>query len=314
MSQTAEHPSISVVVPVFRSAPLLPSLLQRLKAALDAEGRPWEIVLVDDASPDGSYEVLRQLRSSDSRLRIVQLARNHGQQHATLCGLNYARGSEVVTLDDDLQNPPEEIHALLERLRQGHAAVIGRITDKRHGWWRNAGSRAHQYFAERIIGKPPGLYLSSFRALSRAAVDRIVRYKGAHPHISALLLKAVPAGAIVNVDVGHAPRPVGASTYSLRKLLKTASFLLINHSYIPLRFMIGWGFTLSLVSVLFAGYVVIRVLFFDQALPGWPSLSVLVSFLCGNILMALGVVGEYLGRLVEEQSLSEQFAVHREEV
>jgi hypothetical protein len=219
-----------------------------------------------------------------------------------------------VTIDDDLQNPPEEIHALLAKLREGHAAVIGRITDKKHGWWRNAGSRAHQYLAQRIIGKPPGLYLSSFRALSRVAVDRIVRYKGAHPHISALLLKSVPPSGIVNVDVGHAPRSVGGSTYSLRKLLKTASFLLINHSYIPLRFMIGWGFILSLLSVLFAGYVVVRVLFFGQALPGWPSLSVLVSFLCGNILMALGIVGEYLGRLVEEQSISEQFAVHREEV
>jgi undecaprenyl-phosphate 4-deoxy-4-formamido-L-arabinose transferase len=314
MSQAAEAPSISVVVPVFRSAALLPSLLRRLKGALDHEGRQWEIILVDDASLDGSYEVLQELRAGDPRLRIVQLARNHGQQHATLCGLNYARGAEVVTMDDDLQNPPEEIPALLAKLREGYSAVIGRITDKRHGWWRNAGSRGHQYLAARIIGKPPGLYLSSFRALSRTAVDRIVRYKGAHPHISALLLKSVPAGAIVNVDVSHAPRAVGASTYSVRKLFKTASFLLINHSYIPLRFMIGWGFLLSLLSVLFAGYVVVRVLFFGQAMPGWPSLSVLVSFLCGNILMALGVVGEYLGRLVEEYSMSEQFTVHREEV
>src|SRR5688572_16118000 len=221
---------ISVVVPVFRSAALLPSLAQRLKSALDAEERPWEIIMVDDASPDDSYAVMQRLRAADPRIRIVQLARNHGQQHATLCGLNYARGEEVVTIDDDLQNPPEEIAPLLAKLREGHAAVIGRITDKRHGWWRNAGSRAHQRFAERIIGKPPGLYLSSFRALSRTAVDRLVRYKGAHPHISALLLKSVPASAIVNVDVHHDPRAVGGSTYSLRKLLKTASFLLINRS------------------------------------------------------------------------------------
>jgi glycosyltransferase involved in cell wall biosynthesis len=309
-----EIPSISVVVPVFRSAPLLPALVQRLKSVLEAERQPWEIILVDDASLDQSYPVMQQLRAADARVRIVQFARNQGQQHASLCGLNYARGEAVVTMDDDLQNPPEEIPRLLAKLREGHAAVIGRITDKRHGWWRNAGSRLHQYLAERIIAKPRGLSLSSFRALSRLAVDRIVRYKGAHPHISALLLKSVPAGAIVNVDVSHAPRAVGASTYSVRKLFKTASFLLINHSYIPLRFMIGWGFLLSLLSVLFAGYVVVRVLFFGQAMPGWPSLSVLVSFLCGNILMALGVVGEYLGRLVEEYSMSEQFTVHREEV
>ncbi len=312
--QGLQAPTISVVVPVYRSAPLLPVLVERLKRALELEARPWEIILVDDASPDDSFRVLQRMRGDEPRLRIVQLARNHGQQHATLCGLNYARGSEVLTIDDDLQNPPEEIPKLLARLREGHAAVIGRILDKRHGWWRNLGSLLHQYLARQIIGKPRALYLSSFRALSRDAVDRVVRYKGAHPHISALLLKSVPASAIVNVDVLHAPRPAGGSTYSLRKLVKTASFLLINHSYIPLRFMTVWGFTLSALSLLFAAYVVVRVLFFGHALPGWPSLSVLVAFLSGNILMALGIVGEYLGRLVEENSVSEQFAVHREEV
>ena len=305
---------ISVVVPVYRSAALLPQLAQRLKSVLEAQGRPWEIIMVDDASPDGSYAVMRELRAQDARVRIVQLARNQGQQQATLCGLNYARGDEVVTIDDDLQNPPEEIAPLLARLREGHAAVIGRITDKRHGWWRNAGSRLHQALAERIIGKPRGLYLSSFRALSRAAVDRLVRYKGAHPHNSALLLKAVPAAAVVNLDVRHDARRIGASSYSLRKLVKMGSFLLINHSYIPLRFMVAWGFFLSALSLLFAAWVVVRVLFFADAVQGWPSLAVLVAFLSGNILMALGVVGEYLGRLVEEFSVSEQFSIHREEV
>lgn len=305
---------ISVVVPVYRSAPLLTSLVDRLRNILDSQGRSWEIVLVDDASPDNTYAVMRTLRAADARVRIVQFARNQGQQHATLCGLGYARGSEVVTIDDDLQNSPEEIPALLGKLREGYQAVIGRVTQKRHGWWRNAGSRAHQYLAEAIIGKPSNLYLSSFRALSRTAVDRLVRYKGAHPHISALLLKAVPAGSIVNVDVAHMARPVGTSTYSLRKLLKIASFLLINHSYIPLRFMVGWGFLLSVLSLLFAAFVIAQVLFHGHAVQGWPSLAVLIAFLSGNVLMALGIVGEYLGRLVEEYSVSDQFAVHREEV
>ena len=141
-----------------------------------------------------------------------------------------------------------------------------------------------------------------------------MRYKGAHPHISALLLKSVPASAIANADVSHAPRSVGGSTYTLRKLLKFASFLLINHSYIPLRFMTAWGFVLSLLSLLFAAWVIARALFFGHAPSGWPSLSVLIAFLSGNILMALGIVGEYLGRLVEEDSVTEQFAIHREEV
>jgi len=314
MNEAAELPRISVVVPVYCSAPLLRTLVQRLKVSLEAERHPWEIILVDDASTDDSYEVLRALRREDSRLRIIQFARNHGQQHATLCGLNYARGTEIVTIDDDLQFAPEDIGALLAKLREGHAAVIGRITRKKHAWWRNVGSRGIQYLAEKIIGKPPHLYLSSFRALSRNAVEHIVRYKGAHPHIAALLLKSVQTRSIVNVDVSHAERPIGDSTYSMRKLLRNASFLLINHSYIPLRFMTVWGFILSLLSMAFALWVIARALFFGHIMPGWPSLSVLIAFLSGNILMALGIVGEYLGRLVEEHSLGEQFAIHREEV
>jgi len=312
-SQNAETRAVSVVIPVYRSAPLLPELVGRLKKTLEAQTPSWEIVFVDDASPDESFEVLLRLRRQDPRIRVIQLARNHGQQHAVLCGLNYARGAAVVTMDDDLQNPPEEIPKLLVALAEGHAAVIGRIEDKQHGWWRNAGTHLNQYFAGKILGKPKRLYLSSFRALSRFAVERIVRYKGAHPHIAALLLKSVPVGRIANVDVAHAPR-AGRSGYTLGKLLMTASYLLINHSYIPLRFMTAWGLLLSLLSLAFAVGVVVRVWLFGSPLQGWPSLVVLVAFLCGNILMALGIVGEYLGRLVEENSVSDQFAVHREEV
>lgn len=312
-SQETEARAVSVVIPVYRSAPLLPELVERLTRTLDAHTRSWEIVFVDDASPDQSFEVLLRLRAGDPRLRLIQLARNHGQQHAVLCGLNYARGAAVVTMDDDLQNPPEEVPKLLAALAEGHAAVIGRIEDKQHGWWRNAGTRLNQYFAGKILGKPKRLYLSSFRALSRFAVERIVRYKGAHPHIAALLLKSVPVGRIANVDVAHAAR-TGASGYTLGKLLMTASYLLVNHSYIPLRFMTAWGLALSLLSLAFAAVVVIRVWLYGSPLQGWPSLTVLVAFLGGNILMALGIVGEYLGRLVEEQSVAEQFAVFREEL
>ena len=303
---------MSVVIPVYRSAPLLPELVERLKNTLEARTSSWEIVFVDDASPDGSFDLLLEMRQRDPRIRIIQLARNHGQQRAVLCGLNYTRGHAVVTMDDDLQHPPEEIPKLLAALAEGHAAVIGRITEKQHAWWRNLGARLNQYLAGRILGKPRHLYLSSFRALSRFAVERIVRYKGVHPHIAALLLKSVPMGRIANVDVAHAPRP-GKSTYTLGKLLMTGSYLLINHSYIPLRLMIVWGLALSLLSMGFAAYVLVYVWLYGSQMPGWPSLAVLVAFLGGNILMALGIVGEYLGRLVEEASATEQFAVFREE-
>jgi undecaprenyl-phosphate 4-deoxy-4-formamido-L-arabinose transferase len=157
--------------------------------------------------------------------------------------------------------------------------------------------------------------LSSYRGFSRYAVDKITAYKGAHPHIAALYLKAVPHRHIVNVDVVHKPRADGsASTYSISKLVKTLSYLLINHSYLPLRFMVVWGVILSCVSFIFALWVAIRAMLFGHSIAGWPSLAVLLAFLSGNVLLSLGIVGEYLGRLVEDASTVEQFTIFREEV
>lgn len=316
-SNPSSQIDVSVVVPVYRSASLLPQLYDRLCPVLDTLSPHWEVVLVDDASPDESFLVMQKLRVHDKRVRIIQLARNHGQQHATLCGLNYARGRYVITLDDDLQCPPEELPKFVACLCEGAHVVIGRISkgEKKHQWWRNLGSMLNQYLAGRILGKPKDLYLSSYRGFSRYAVDKLIAYKGAHPHIAALYLKALPSRHIINVDVAHEPRADGrSSTYSMAKLIKTASYLLVNHSYLPLRFMIGWGVVLSVASLVFALWVALRALLFGHTVAGWSSLAVLIAFFSGNILLSLGIVGEYLGRLVEEASTVEQFTIFQEEV
>lgn len=317
LSNSSSQIDVSIVIPVYRSASLLPQLYDRLRGVLDTVSDHWEIILVDDASPDESFTAMQKLRMGDQRVRIIQLARNHGQQHATLCGLNYARGRYAITLDDDLQCQPEDLPKFLTQLRNGMHVVIGRINkgEKKHQWWRNLGSAVNQYLAGRILGKPDDLYLSSYRGFSRYAVDKVTAYKGAHPHIAALFLKAVPHRHIANVDVAHEPRADGgSSTYSMAKLIKTISYLLVNHSYLPLRFMIVWGVILSCVSFLFALWVALRAILFGHSVAGWPSLAVLVAFLSGNVLLSLGIVGEYLGRLVEEASTVEQFTIFREEV
>lgn len=308
---------VSIVVPVYRSAPILPRLYERIRQVLDHPPGRWELILVDDASPDESFSAMQELRRNDPRVRIVQFARNHGQQHATLCGLNYARGQYVITLDDDLQCAPEDIPGFVAQLQAGMHVVIGRISrgDKKHAWWRNLGSNLNRYLAGKILGKPPGLSLSSYRGFSRYAVDKLTAYKGVHLHIAAMFLKAVPHRYITNVDISHGQRADGgASTYSLPKLIKTLSYLLVNHSYLPLRFMIVWGVLLSCGSFLFAIMVAVKTLFFGHPTAGWASLAMLVSFLSGNILLALGIVGEYMARLVESASAVEQFTVFREEV
>lgn len=309
------HNSISVVVPVFASADALPIFYKRLGAQLDALTDNWELILVDDASPDDTWNIACELHSSDPRVKCVRFARNHGQQHATLCGMNYATKDYVFTIDDDLQCYPEDMPLFIEQLDAGKCVVIGRIDrlEKQHHWWRNVGSRVNQHLAGRIIGKPRSLSLSSFRAMTLDVARKLTVYKGAHPHIAAMLFKSVPHALICNVDIRHAPRGDGKpSSYSLSKLVKILSYLVINHSYMPLRFMVGWGMTISLLSMTYALWVAARALLGDYSLPGWASLSVLVSFLSGNILLALGILGEYLGRLVEEASNIQQFSVFEE--
>lgn len=309
--------SISVVVPVFRSASSLAKLYDRCTRQLNELSNDWELILVDDASTDNSWAEICTLRERDRRVKAIRLSHNHGQQHATLCGLGYSSKRYVITIDDDLQCFPEDMPLFIKQLKNGKEVVIGRIArqDKRHSWWRNLGSRMNQKLAGKIIGKPNEISLSSYRGLSKSVVQRLVAYKGAHPHVAALLFKSVPAIYIANVDIQHASRENGGKTsYSWPKLVKTLSYLLINHSYIPLRFMIGWGITISLVSLGFAMWVALKNIFFSQSQMGWTSLAVLISFLSGNILLALGVVGEYLGRLVEEASKITQFSVFEEKI
>jgi glycosyltransferase involved in cell wall biosynthesis len=305
--------SISVVIPVFRSGPELQNLYERLQAVLSDITFQWEIILVDDASNDGTFDRMLELHRKDNRVKVIRFARNIGQHHATLCGLQRASGDVVLTMDDDLQNPPEEIPAFLARLDEGYDLVIGQITGtKQHGCMRNLASRCIQTMVSYILSKPKNLALSSFRALSRRAVDGMISFKGKHIYIPALMLDAVPADRICNIPVLHNARAFGKSNYTLRKLLKLSSYLVINHSRLPLRFVSTWGFFVSIASLIFALYIVVSVFIHGSQYSGWPSLAVLISFLSGNILFAIGILGEYIGRLVEENSRTAQFPIFEE--
>ncbi len=302
--------SISIVVPVFRSGPTLAALHQRLRDALSAVTGDWELILVDDASDDGTFERMLELRRADPRVRLIRFARNMGQHHATLCGIKAARGEVVVTLDDDLQNPPEEIPAFIARLDEGFDLVIGRIRDdKKHSAWRNFSSAFVQRLVGVVLGKPKDLSLSSYRAMTRRAADALGTYRGVQTYLPALFFGLIPRDRIANVDVSHDERRHGASNYTLRKLLKLTSYLLINHSSLPLRMTSALGFLTSVASVVFAGFLIAQALLHGTAVKGWTSLAVLVTLVGGLILMSLGIVGEYIGRLLVESSAPEQFPV-----
>ena len=304
---------ISVVVPTYRSKDSLPELRRRLGAALDAITPDWEVILVDDASNDGTYAVMETLHEADPRFRLIRFARNRGQHQATLCGLQRASGRYVVTLDDDLQNPPEEIPRFLAKLEEGYDLVIGRIEgSKAHSGARNLASWLVQVFVGAVLGKPKDLQLTAYRAMTRRAAVQIASYAGTHAYLPALMLSSVPPDRIVNLPVEHHDRMAGESTYTLRKLVKLFSYLLINHSYIPLRLVTGVGFLLCLASFAYGTYVAAVATFGSSGVPGFASLAVLVSFLSGATLLGMGVIGEYVGRLVEEGSRSQQFPVFEE--
>ncbi len=309
--------SISLVVPVYRSGTSLNSLYTRASQQLQLICNDWEIILVDDASPDDTWAAATALHQQDPRVKAIRFAKNRGQQHATLCGLGYASKQYVITIDDDLQCFPEDLPLFIEQLESGKHVVIGKIlpSAKQHSRWRNWASQLNQRLVSKIMGKPNDFALSSYRAMTLRVTKQLIKYQGAHPHITAMLFASMPISLMSNVVIRHSPRADGGtSTYSLLKLFKTLSYLLINHSYLPLRCMVIWGLTVSGISIFFAAYVLVRALYASHSIPGWASLAVLTSFLSGNILLALGVVGEYLGRLVENATHLSQFPVIEEYV
>ena len=304
---------ISIVVPVYRSGPMLGELYQRLQTVLSSLTDRWEIIFVDDASNDGTFDRMLELRNRDNRIKLVRFAHNMGQHYATLCGLQRAFGDYILTLDDDLQSPPEEIPNFLAKMEEGYDLVIGRITDgKQHSWWRNIASSAMQSLVSYILCKPKEIVLSPLKCMSKRTLKGITSFTGKHVYIPALMFNSTPPERICNIPVAHHPRLIGRSNYTLSKLFTLASYLLINYSRLPLRLVIAWGFFLSLASVGFALFIAINVLINRSYYNGWPSLAVLISFLSGNILLCIGVLGEYIGRLVDENSRASQFPIFEE--
>lgn len=304
--------SISIIVPVFQSRDSINALYHRCCDVLNKITDDWEIICVDDASKDNSWEELCKINKLDPRFKCIRLSYNHGQQHSTLCGLGYAQKDYVITIDDDLQCYPEEIPLFVEKLQSGKKVVIGKISyyEKKHSFFRKICSRINLHLINKVINNTANISLSSFRGMTNDVAKILSKYKGAHPHISAMIFKSVPRNFLCNVNIRHSERLDNKnSTYTISKLFKTLSYLLINHSYIPLRIMVVWGFIISGISFIYGCYVLIRVVFGDTLLPGWASSVILVSFLSGNILLALGVIGEYLGRLVEEASSIQQFSI-----
>ena len=286
--------ALSIVIPVYNGAASIAELVGALEE-LSIEGG-HEIVLVNDGSPDNSLEVCRSLLDKARvPITLVSLARNYGEHNAVMAGLRHASGAHVITMDDDLQNPPEEVERLLAFAQcSDNDAVYTYYEEKKHSAWRNLGSRFTNRVADFVLEKPRGLYLSSFRCMSAFTVREVTRYQGPFPYIDGLILQVTQN--IGRVMVRHLPRAAGRSNYTLRRLLRLWMSMFVNFSVMPLRISTITGFVLSGLGAIGGAAVIGEALLYSPP-EGWASLMAAVLLLSGVQLIILGIVGEYLGRL-----------------
>jgi undecaprenyl-phosphate 4-deoxy-4-formamido-L-arabinose transferase len=287
--------SVSVVVPVYNSEPMLASLVGRLEAVLRQAAAPFELLLVNDGSSDGSWARIVELAAGRSWLRGICLMRNYGQHNALLCGIKAARYEIIVTLDDDLQNPPEEIPKLLAKLSEGHDVVYGTPDREEHGLWRNLAARITKLVLQSFMGAEIARSVSAFRAFRKQIRDAFVHYEGPFVSIDVLLTWGTARFAALRIRSDR--RLVGASNYTFRTLVRHAMNMLTGFSVTPLQIasLVGFGFTMF--GTLIFAVVVGRFLLQGREVPGFAFLASIVAIFSGAQLFGLGVLGEYLARM-----------------
>ena len=286
---------VSVLIPVYGSESILPELVRQLEEVLPRLASRYEVILVNDCSPDGSWHVICQLAGQYPWLRPINLMRNYGQHNALLCGIRATRYALIVTMDDDLQHPPEEIPTLLAALEQGYDVVYGRPAQEQHGLMRDLASLTTKLALQSLMGAEIARQVSAFRAFRSEVANAFSHYEGAFVSIDVLLTWGTNRFAAV--PVRHEPRSQGTSGYTFRKLVTHALNMTTGFSTKPLQIasFIGFGFTLFGFGVLC--YVLIRYFLQGAPVPGFPFLASIIALFSGAQLFALGIIGEYLARI-----------------
>jgi len=286
---------ISAVVPVYNSEATLPELAARIVRALASLSEQFELILVNDGSSDRSWNVICALVEEYPWVRGINLMRNYGQHNALLAGIRAAQYEAIVTLDDDLQNPPEEIPKLLKKLAEGHDVVYGTPAKQQHGFGRNIASQITKLALQNVMGVGMASRVSAFRAFRKNIRNAFASYQGSYVSIDVLLSWGTANFGAVPVQ--HEARPVGHSNYTFGKLITHAFNMITGFSGLPLRLASYIGFTFAIFGIGVLGYVIGRYLIQGGSVPGFAFLASIIAIFSGAQLLSLGIIGEYLARL-----------------
>jgi glycosyltransferase involved in cell wall biosynthesis len=298
---------ISVVIPVYNSENCLEHLQQQLTAAL--KNSAYEVILVNDKSKDKSWDKIVSLTQVDKHIRGVSLKKNSGQDNAIMAGLGLARGEYVVVMDDDLQHSPLDIVKLYEKCKDGYDICYALFLDKKQSLWKNAGSQLNDFLAELFLKKPRGLYLSPFKIMHATLVKEIIQYKGPFPYIDGIVLSLT--SNITQVELTHQKRHDGRGNYNLLKSVSVFLKHITGYSLYPLRIATIIGMMAAALSFLLGSYFVLDYLTNNTHVEGWITLVLLIVFFNGLILMCVGLIGEYIGRIYLTLTAKRQYVIDK---
>jgi len=298
----------TVIVPVYKSASSLNELYSRIDKVFIGIQKSYEIIFIDDGSPDNSWDVIRKMKQDSDTKNIsgIKLSKNFGQHNAVFCGFEHARGNAIITIDDDLQVPPEEILKLLNAFEEKNCELVyGYFKKKHHSLFRNIGS---WYIKKsgKLLNKAPGEG-SSFRVLSRNLAEKILKHSQEFVYIDELLLWYT--NDISFIPVEHQKRKYKKSGYSTAKLFQITFNLMIYYTAVPLKMMIYGGFASALISFVIALYYIFKKVFFHHAPPGYTSIIVAILFSTSIIIFSLGIIGEYLHRIYKVQNKKPPYSI-----
>ena len=286
---------ISVIIPVYNSSDTLNNLFERLNSVMKHLSSDYEIIFVNDASMDNSFEILKHISMNNENIKCIDLNKNFGQHNALLCGIRNASYDIIITLDDDLQNPPEEIPKLINKLDEGYDVVYGYPKEEKHGYFRNLASKITKFALKTTMGVENARHVSSYRAFNKILADSFESYKGSFVSIDVLL--SWGTSSFTSIPVEHEERIGSRSNYTFKKLFNHALNMITGFSVLPLQIASMMGFFLSLFGFGVLVYVLGRFMLQGSPVPGFPFIASIIAIFSGAQLLAIGVIGEYLARM-----------------